>query len=111
VVVGGRKGAVLVLAATREPKPLSKFRTQGGSLSEINVPNRWHLIEFAHSRVIARKTAALANAASLSLATSWEPRMYCNRTATGLVQGSTKRTKEVCRIAEMSINKRNSRTH
>ena len=36
---------------------------------------------------------------------------YCNRTATGLVQASTQRTKVVSNIAENPINKPNIRTH
>ena len=40
-----------------------------------------------------------------------EAAIYCNRTATGIVQASTQRTKVVFRIAENPINKRISRTH
>ena len=36
---------------------------------------------------------------------------YCNRTATGLVQASTQRTKVVSNIAENPINEPNIRTH
>src|SRR5918998_3303328 len=37
--------------------------------------------------------------------------IYCNRTATGLVQPSTQRTKVVPKIANNPINKPNYRTH
>jgi hypothetical protein len=37
--------------------------------------------------------------------------IYCNRTATGLVQTSTQRTSVFCEIAENPVNEPNNRTH
>jgi hypothetical protein len=47
----------------------------------------------------------LTEAAKLTLSTSRRPRMYCNRTATGLIRTSTQWTNLRARSTETRINK------
>ena len=53
----------------------------------------------------------LTDAANLTPSTSCRPRMYCNRTATGLIHTGTQWTKRHRQIIENRIDKRNFRMH
>jgi hypothetical protein len=52
----------------------------------------------------------LADAANLIPSTSCRPRIYCNRTATGLVQASTQRTQQLLDVGKNAAKRLNFRT-